>query len=273
MHETSINKSSVSGYSWSSYNWSGANQVKVLEGTDPSMSGVNTTLVFISFRYEDPDPDHYQPDIWYYGIAMIDHNNWTERAIPTNISVIAFTSAFWGSSIINGGGGESVWGNDGPPAAPQGGNGNWSAPSNNRGDGTGTDIDTEVNRYNSDFSAAYGGYHMYKMTPANSAPLVEFEGSLWNSDKWSNSWQNLAQNPLAAIITCHAVPENLSPATQSTDVIKAAGATLSTTAAPTFDRPMFHYHVGTINVEKYTDSFADYTATNVYIHLPYVGVY
>lgn len=265
-------KQNVLGYSWSSNNWSSAKQVKVLEGTDPSLDGVNTTLVFISFRYEDPDPDHYQPDIWYYGIAMVDRNNWTERSIPTNISVIAFTSAFWGNSIINGGGGESVWGNDGPPAAPQGGNGSWNAPSDNHGDPDGTTATQTGALWGGHHSIFDIGYKKYILGSPDAAAFGQMVGRLSNPEDWGTGFSNKYYNPIQAIISCHMIPANLAPAHTGSGKIVAATVNLTDTNVPTFSTLYYSKHIGSVNLAEYTGSFADYNNTSIYINLPYIGV-
>jgi len=96
---------------------------------------------------------------------------------------------------------------------------------------------------------------------------------LWNPNV-IESWENQAMSPLQAIITCHQIPANLAPSTLGTArAINAAGLALSDTAAPTFSQYITSYHVGDVDISQYTDSFADFTNSSIYIHLPYVGTY
>ena len=205
----------------------------------------------------------------HYGVLLVIVTRATGNIASIRGTMIS--DNFWAANVNPQN--QSWWGNDGPSSIHQGGQGSFDAPSDNHGDRNGDDVEALVRSFNSDFSAAYGGFHMYAMDPANADPLREFESNLWDPNVWE-SFVNLAESPLSAIICCHAVPESLAPVAQGAPAkIEAAGATLSSTKAPTFDEPMIWKHIGDIDVSSYTDSFADYTATNVFIHLPYVGVY
>lgn len=232
---------------------------KMIAGREISAA---TFFIFVHGVYDGKD---------YYGVLCIYPQDFSETATFKQISFSLFTSEFWGDSIIAGGGGESVWGNDGPTSIPQGGNGSFSYIPNNHGDRQGEDIGALITRTNSNMTAFSGGYHKYKMDRQNQAPLTEMMGRLWDPDVW-DSWKNHNQNPLAAIVSCMMLPVNLVSNTAGVaEVIKAADAELSSTAAPKFDDIFKWYHVGDVNIDSYTDSFADFQATNVYIHLPYVG--
>lgn len=161
--------------------------------------------------------------------------------------------------------------NDGPSSGPQGGRGTFSAPSDNRGDRSGATAAAIASMWNSNSMSA--GYNNYYITPSIPAPFQEMCERLWDPDV-IQSWINQAQSPLQAIITCHQIPASLGPSTLGNpEVIKAAGLGLSDTAAPTFSQYITSYHVGDVDVSQYTDAFADFTNTSVYIHLPYVGTY
>ena len=72
------------------------------------------------------------------------------------------------------------------------------------------------------------------------------------------------------------MPHNLCPTipdVPTMKVIEAGGAELSTHTVPVFNNFIHHYHVGSVNINDISDSFADYTYSSIYIHLPYVGTY
>ena len=142
--------SSMQSLSYNTYSENATKKLAYLQGTNPGEAASNCVLCFIHFTYNDPDPNHYQFDTNYYGVALITHNSLAENNVPTRIQMYGISSDFWGASIIGGGGGESIWGNDGPPAVPQGGSGSWSAPSDNRGDPDGDGV--------LDIVSNWGGY-------------------------------------------------------------------------------------------------------------------
>ena len=205
----------------------------------------------------------------HYGVLLII----TSRATGNIASIrgTMISDNFWEANINPQN--QSLWGNDGPSSIHQGGQGSFDAPSDNTGNRNGTDVQTLVNFYNSANDYLEDGYNFYVMGQGNTAPFAEMLQSLWRGSFWQQ-YQNLTINPLAAIINCYQTPAALAPtALQRTRLIYAAEATLSQTAAPLFGETMLWKHIGDIDVSSYTDSFADYTATKVYIHLPYVGVY
>ena len=182
--------------------------------------------------------------------TMISDNFWTENINPQN---------------------QSWWGNDGPASSHQGGQGTFDAPSDNHGDRNGDDISGVITRVNSNMTPFSNGYNKYVMNRQNLAPFTEMISQLWDPSLFQ-SYENHTQNPLGAIISCNMLPENLAAIEAGNpSKIKAAGATLSSTASPKFDDVFKWYHVGDIDISQYTDAFADYSLTNVYIHLPYVG--
>ena len=209
-------------------------------------------------------------DTQYVGLASIVYN--TETGKYTDIGGFLFSENFWEGSIIDPQN-ESLWGDDGPVSIHQGGQGTFTAPSDNDGNRDGTSVQTQVNFFNSANNFLDGGYNFYVMGQGETAPFTEMMAQLWDPTIFQ-SYENMMQNPLNAIISCYTAPAALSPIkSQSTKTIQAAGAELSDTAAPLFKDTMLWYHVGSVNVSDYTDSFADYTATNVFINLPYVGTY
>jgi hypothetical protein len=59
-----------------------------------------------------------------------------------------------------------------------------------------------------------------------------------------------------------------------TSQISCAGIVLSTDSVPCFNKMTIFKRIADYTFEKpYSDSFADYTNTQMYIHLPYIGTY
>lgn len=160
--------------------------------------------------------------------------------------------------------------NDGPTSHVQGGHGTFSAPSDNRGDRNGDTAREIANSWNSVASALSGGYNNYVMR-RNYAPFNEMCKELWDPSIWE-TLTNKFYDPFEAIICNHLLPTNLSPTEISdSDVIKAADAVLSTSQAGLFTDLITCHHVGSIDIEQYTDAFPDFTDTSIYLHLPYIA--
>lgn len=228
------------------------------QGANPVVPKVH--INFVNFNYDIELPNHEIATKQMIGFVL-----WRAGAdgIPTYAQIAAFEKEFWE--------GLPEPPNDGPTSSPQGGHGTFSAPSDNRGDRGGATAAAIASMWNSNTMSA--GYNNYYITPSIPAPFQEMCERLWDPDV-IQSWINQAMSPLQAIITCHQIPANLAPTSLGTaEVIKAAGLGLSDTAAPTFSQYVTSYHVGDVDISQYTDSFADFTNTSVYIHLPYVGTY
>lgn len=206
----------------------------------------------------------------HYGVLLII----TYRA-NGNIASIRGTMIsdnFWAANINPQN--QSWWGNDGPSSIHQGGQGTFDAPSDNHGNRNGEGVRDEVQAFNNSATMFDGGYNFYRMHGGTtSVPFEEFMSHLWDPS-WMESYKNLVVDPINAIVSCYLMPLALAPAyNNEQSKIKILDKSLSDTTAPMFSDTMVWKHIGDINVNDYTDSFADYTATNVYIYLPYVGVY
>lgn len=160
--------------------------------------------------------------------------------------------------------------NGGPISGIQGGNGTFSAPSDNRGDRNGTTASNIARFWGNEAGKFSPGYNNYRLSGTDVGAFREMVENLWDPDV-VEGFANLMMNPLDAIICCHQVPDNLAPAAVSSEIIRAAKMALSETAVPTFTNWMTYWHGGDIDISEYTGSFADYTNTAVYIHLPYIG--
>ena len=231
----------------------------------------NIQMVFVHYVQDNTD---------FYGIALIQMNNLTEESEPVAIAVSAFDKDWWGeSSIIAGGGGEGDWTRNGPPSVVQGGGGSFQYPVHQR-QATPEDaqswVEGHIAQYNNDLTTIYAGYNQYRIgkSPAERATLSVFLKALWDPNLWS-SYQNAKMNPLSAIITCHLMPENLAPESSGVlDSIKALDRDFTTPATvETYTNPIKHYHVGSLDLKGIFDGFPDYENTNIFINLPYIGVY
>lgn len=208
-------------------------------------------------------------DTQYVGLASIVYN--TETGKYTDIGGFLFSANFWEGSIIDPQN-ESLWGNDGPASIHQGGQGSFDAPSNNHGDNTGTTAGTTASVWGGNHSIFDTGYKKYMLSSPDSTAFAQMVSRLVDPDFWEG-FQNKMYNPIQAIIACHMIPASLAPvALETRKQIEAATLTLSSDTVPTFGTLYGRKHIGSINVSDYTDSFADFTNTAIYINLPYIGV-
>lgn len=217
---------------------------------------------FVNFNYPVTLPSGAVETMEFIGVVIYQVG---VDGIPLNAVITAFEKPFWA--------GTPQPPNDGPASGIQGGHGTFTAPSDNRGDRAGATAAAIASAWDAQAQASANGYNNYYIASNLTAPFDEMCERLWDPDI-IQSWINQAQSPLQAIITCHQIPSNLAPSSVGTaEVIKAAGLGLSDTAAPTFSQYITSYHVGDVDISGYTDSFADFTNTSIYIHLPYIGTY
>ena len=236
----------------------------------------NIVQVFVHYNYTvtpgEGDPIHYE----FYGIAYIYFPSFAEDTPPTEIAVIGLDPTFWGTSVIEGEGGQGQWTKDGVNSHVQGGQGTFSAPSDNREttpEGASAYIDGLIDRYTANLDPLFGGYNQYVIDKNNWAPMTEMMGALWDPSL-VQSYNNATMNPLTAIISCHFMPESLAPtANGNTKRIKVLGTDLSETEANLYTTPITSHDVGSVKVKSYCDGFPDFENTNIYIYLPYIGTY
>lgn len=245
---------------WYTRTDSAAEKGDMLQGYEPA---AGSYFVFVHATYDNKD---------YYGTVGIYPQSFAEETPFNQINFSLFTEDFWGDSIIAGGGGESVWGNDGPTSIPQGGNGSWNAPSDNRGDPDGTTATQTGSIWGGNHSIFDIGYKKYILGSPDAAAFGQMVGRLSNPEDWGSGFTNKYYNPIQAIISCHMIPANLAPAHTGSDKIVAATVNLTDTTVPTFSTLYYSKHIGSVNLAEYTGSFADYTNTSIYINLPYIGV-
>ena len=239
---------------------------------DSFPDGYNCQMVFVHF-VENGTTD-------FYGVAIIQMSDFSENSYPVAIHVSAWDATFWGTSIISGGGGSGSWTNDGPTSYVQGGTGKFDAPSDNRGDRDGT----EVINITSDWGARYnalcaGGYKKYVLgfnqQVDDSAAFAEFMDKLWDPGIFQ-AFLNYFLSPIDSILACHLVPNKFSPPFATTEAGKDNIVAAKVELTPNHKVSKFYdlvksFHIGSVDIKDFSDSFADYTNTAIYIHLPYVG--
>lgn len=214
----------------------------------------------------------------FYGVAIIQMNNMSETSEPVGIYVIAWDAAWWEGSIIGGGGGSGQWTHDGPTSYVQGGRGTFQAPSDNHGDADGTSTGAIADNWSAKGMGYSEGYNKYLIPLRETSPGVyrapAFKEMVNNltDPSFLQGFENLFYNPISAVITCALIPRAFAPATVGVDYIHAAGLDLtSENAAAIYEQTYKRVHIGSVSVESFSDSFADFDNTAVYIHLPYVG--
>lgn len=257
----------------SSYSGSNSEKVKILEGTDPGLYGASTSMCFVHFVYRDPeDPAQISTD--YYGIALIKHESFAAYAMPTSIKVIAFTPGFWGDSVIPGGDAGS-WGKD---AAPGGGYGTFTAPSDNRGDKDGNELETDINIRRGNLYNLCSGASGYKIHQINTSDMQAIFAALYSTNYFTK-WKNSFYNPLSAVLAIHLIPSLFIEQSAASSRLTASGfdvsAEISELSPPTFPElaPIVHKNIAAYDLGMYFDAFPDFAPyTKIFLHLPYIGV-
>lgn len=228
--------------------------------TDVSVQRVFTN--FVNFNYPITLPSGAVETMEFIGVVIYQVG---VDGIPLNAVITAFEKPFWA--------GTPQPPNDGPASGIQGGHGTFTAPSDNRGDRSGATAATIASMWNAQAQASANGYNNYYIASNLTAPFDEMCEFLWDPDI-VQGWATMMMSPISAIITCHQIPALLAPdILQTSSTIQAAKCTLSDTPAPHFSQYITACHVGDIDIAGYSDSFADFTNTSIYIHLPYIGTY
>lgn len=224
---------------------------------------VNVLQIFVHTTYNDKD---------YYGYGVVRMSAISENAHPTQANFCLFTEDFWGDSIQNGQ--PSPGGNWGNSSGKSGGGGTFTAVSDNSGDGTGAHAAQITQNWNTATAVAGNFYNLYRFNGPNDQALLEMAGNLWGAG-FIESFLNSLVNPLSAIVSFHLIPEKFAPPRSGTTKRVYAGIkNLSTTTARTFTELMATLHFGPYNFDQFYDGFGDFEPyTELYIHLPYVGVY
>lgn len=229
--------------------------------TDPQ----RTLFIFVHVVYSGID---------YYGIAILLMSDNTDNAVPTNARCTLFSANFWGDSVKAGDvPGIGKWGDD---STVGGGNGTFTAVSNNRGDASGTGIATLANNAGTliNAKAAATFLNIYHVSTAD---MVELTSVLFSADYFDKFRQSM-YNPLSAVLSCHLLPMGFIPVTPlSQRHYTAGGYDLSSDMTiPTTNGDIIgsiqSMHVGSIDISAYFDAFPDYAPyTKCTLHLPYIG--
>lgn len=206
-------------------------------------------------------------DPYIFGIYYKDHNETEYYGICIGsesgpqmgyCQIFLFNPAIWDGNVIDPYTGQPL-----PPV--QGGWGSWDRSTDQIG---ANPTPSAVVPFNS-------GVNMYVL---DSAALQSFSGFLWGSDEsifaalWSR-YTNYVYNPIGAIIACHSLPTEFTPAGTSRSAISLAGTalfpisgTLKSSSTQFIDQSY------TLNIAEFYGDFMDYTSTRIVLHLPFCGV-
>lgn len=209
-----------------------------------------------------------------YGIALVQMSDGTENALPQAIYFSGIDETFWGDSIQQGNvPGIGTWGDD---STTGGGNGTFTAVSNNRGDTSGTGVATLANNAGTliNAKAAATFLNIYHVSTAD---MVELTSVLFSADYFDKFRQSM-YNPLSAVLSCHLLPMGFIPVTPLSQRHYTAGGydlsgdmTIPTTNGDIIGS-IQAMHVGSIDISAYFDAYPDYAPyTKCTLHLPYIG--
>lgn len=169
---------------------------------------------------------------------------------------------------------EQQGGNWGEDTEKAGGDGTFSAPSDNIGDRNGTMLLSQISTANYTFKNVLGGnYNLYYVPPAD---LTKILAVLYSSDYFQR-FQNSMYNPLSAVLNCALVPEIFCSYSAGTSDMTAGGYNISQNIFPNpvqfaSPEPLTMHHIGDIDIPKYFGAFPDFAPyTQCKLHLPYIG--
>lgn len=119
------------------------------------------------------------------------------------------------------------------------------------------------------------GIHVYRLDGGN---LASFVGKMWGAgggtifeDLWSK-WKNYKFNPMAGIISCHALPTEFMPTGAVSNAISIAGTTISGINGHSVGGQVIE-HRYTANMQEYFhwNNFLDFTNAVFIAHVPFCG--
>ena len=179
--------------------------------------------------------------------------------------------------------------NGGSDSGTGGGQGTFSAPSNDRGDKTGNTVlniftgggaSSVVQKHN---AAIYGnGINVFKM---NTNALGQMVKILYGGN-FIDKWLQAMYNPLSSILAVHMIPATLCPLTYNggtpPQINVTAGGYNFFLDPPSEIGQLLPQdrvdticvnHIGSFDFQKYFDAYPDFAPyTQIYLHLPYCGV-
>lgn len=225
-----------------------------------------TLIQMCEFSYTVSDSSHDEPyEADFTGIVVIQIN---PDNTPAGAAVVAVQKPFWTPIEKKAKGG--------PSSSTQGGNGNYTALSNDRGDEDGQFVQDRVDAWNNGARALAHNQNHYRIYPNGGdqeSAWQEMIQRLWSPWIW-DVYDNQFFNPTNAILSCLMMPHNLGPDNNGTTAkIKAAEINLSTHQVPCFTDFFERKPIGIVDISQYYDGFPDYDNTGLYIHLPYIGTF
>lgn len=169
---------------------------------------------------------------------------------------------------------EQQGGNWGDDTDKSGGDGTFTAPSDNDGDRNGTTLLSDISTANTTFKTVLGGNYNLYYVPA--ADLTKILAVLYSSDYFQR-FVNSMYNPLSAVLNCALIPEIFCSYSASVSDMTAGGYNISQNIFPNpvqfaSPEPLIMRHIGDIDIPKYFGAFPDFAPyTQCKLHLPYIG--
>lgn len=214
-------------------------------------------------------------DITYTGIIVVENSDDTENAIPIRVKMTLFSPEFWGEAIQPEDVPDTPWGDE---STVEGGDGTYSAPSNDRGTGGADDVAEELAPMITALTSVFAGngsFNIHHILPAATPYIMEV---LYSTNFLMRYAQSM-YDPISAILSMHLIPPKLVQDTENTTRLTASSYDISAnmsagSPATTFPEvvPMHVYHVGTVDISNYFGAYPDFSPyTECILHLPYVG--
>lgn len=124
-------------------------------------------------------------------------------------------------------------------------------------------------------SSSSVGIHVYRL---GGSALASFVGKMWGSgggtifeDLWSK-WKNYKFNPMAGIISCHALPSEFMPTGAVSNAVAIAGTTISDIAGQsTGGQVIEQRYTADMTAYFHWNNFLDYTNAVFIAHVPFCG--
>ena len=215
-----------------------------------------------------------------YGVCYAQFSGYGDADYPTRIGVIALGADWWGGSIVPGGGGSGTWGSQ---TVVAGGSGSFDAPSNSRGDSTGSGVAAIAATARSALDAFFTGTHGFKIHQILAADISDIFAQLYSSS-FIDMFRVGMYTPLSAVLSMHLLPEKLLNITSSTSDLIISGYNVSANLPTPKPYPIISsissltahesptLALDTFDFGAYFDAFPDFAPyTDIYLHLPYIG--
>lgn len=232
-------------------------------------AGSNRVIAFIHFDYDNGSGSRS-----YYGIACVLMSSVIDTsAYPQQILwMVAFEDPIWGDAIST----HTPGGYWGDASQTGGGDGTFTATSDDRGSADGTDIDSIISAQmrlsHLNDVINNGGFNVYQVRPQVVSEIV---GILYGSDYFSR-FVNSMYNPLSAILAYQLIPSRFIGTSTSSRDLTAGGYNVSQKMQTPEQFPILpslvHSHIGSANMANFFGAFPDFPPyTEAVLHLPYIG--